>query len=235
MARALVGRKSDCSADATRQVPAIAEDRQPVVRIRRLRRSRRSDRRADHHPRHVAISSKRAAGLIMSRVERAPNAVVGGRHHLPRCPRWPAFMLPTRIVLDTASRLGSSGWALPSTDLRKTRRQCNRRRARADGGVSWHQRKPRQAPSIIRIGRFARRIQAVVATRSLSADRRNRSSAFCGCLPIKRLSGPRVGGRRPRLQSPPLALCMLRSVQLWGSTGAAVRLVFSLVPRCHGL
>ena len=75
-------------------------------------------------------------------------------------------------------------------------------------------------------------IQAVVATRSLSADRRNRSSASAGVFQSSVFRGREL--RAAATAAISLALCMLRSVPL-GKYWRSSPLVFSLVPRCHGL
>ena len=75
-------------------------------------------------------------------------------------------------------------------------------------------------------------IQAVVATRSLLADRRNRSSASAGVFQSSVFRGREL--RAAATAAISLALCMLRSVPL-GKYWRSSPLVFSLVPRCHGL
>ena len=77
-----------------------------------------------------------------------------------------------------------------------------------------------------------RRIQAVVATRSLSADRRNRSRASAGVFQSSVFRGREL--RAAATAAISLALWMLRSVPL-GKYWRSSPLVFSLVPRCHGL
>src|ERR1700684_1211605 len=70
------------------------------------------------------------------------------------------------------------------------------------------------------------RIQAVVATRSLSADRRNRSSASAGVFQSSVFQGREL--RAAATAAISLALCMLRSVPL-GKYWRSSPLVFSLV------
>ena len=71
-----------------------------------------------------------------------------------------------------------------------------------------------------------------LATRSLSADRRNRSSASAGVFQSSVFRGREL--RAAATAAISLALCMLRSVPL-GKYWRSSPLVFSLVPRCHGL
>ena len=110
-------------------------------------------------------------------------------------------------------------------------RQC--RKSRHDATHRRLVRRPNRQGRSVSDSRRIGRIQAVVATRSLSADRRNRSSASAGVFQSKRLSGPRVAGAAATAAIS-LALCMLRSVPL-GKYWRSSPLVFSLVPRCHGL
>src|ERR1700678_2135101 len=82
------------------------------------------------------------------------------------------------------------------------------------------------------VGELEGRIQTVVATRSLSADRRNRSSASAGVFQSSVFRGREL--RAAATAAISLALCMLRSVPL-GKYWRSSPLVFSLVPGCHGL
>src|SRR5271170_6891006 len=100
------------------------------------------------------------------------------------------------------------------------------------GGARGGSGEVRQARDFQHRPRLAGRIQAVVATRSLSADRRNRSSASAGVFQSSVFRGREL--RAAATAAISLALCMLRSVPL-GKYWRSSPLVFSLVPRCHGL
>ena len=76
------------------------------------------------------------------------------------------------------------------------------------------------------------RIQMVVATRSLLADRSSCSSASAGVFQASVFRGREL--RVAATAAISSALCMLRSVPL-GKYWRSSPLVFSLVPRCHGL
>src|SRR5215472_9061832 len=78
----------------------------------------------------------------------------------------------------------------------------------------------------------AGRIQAVVATESLLADRSNWPSASAGVFQSSVFRGREL--RAAATAAISTALCMLRSVP-FGKYWRSNPFVFSLVPRCHGL
>ena len=80
----------------------------------------------------------------------------------------------------------------------------------------------------VRIGRT----QAVVATASLLADRSNRSSTSAGVFQSSVFRGRAL--RAAATAAISSVLCSLRSVP-FGKYWRSNPLVFSLVPRCHGL
>src|SRR5271163_1554728 len=137
---------------------------------------------------------------------------------------WAGFVYVAFVIDAYARRI--VGWRASRTAHARLR--PGRPRTGAPRPKACQPRRPRSSQR----SRRPRRIQAVVATRSLSADRRNRSSASAGVFQSSVFRGREL--RAAATAAISLALCMLRSVPL-GKYWRSSPLVFSLVPRCHGL